>query len=102
MLGPLANYFQTLPLPANSYNGTYDLRLVALSYIVAVFASYIALDMTGRLRDRNNTKTSGLLWLLGGAIAMGSGIWSMHFIGMLSFSIPGLTAVPAILADLHH
>lgn len=84
-------YFQAHPCSLDQYIGTYDLRLVALSYMVAVFASYIALDMTGRLRDRNNTPTSTLLWLIGGAIAMGSGIWSMHFIGMLSFKIPGIT-----------
>ena len=58
--------------------------------MVAVFASYIALDLTGRLRDRNNTQMSSLLWLIGGAVAMGAGIWSMHFIGMLSFKIPGI------------
>lgn len=86
----LAEFFQTAPLPLDRYNGIYDLRLVALSYMMAVFASYIALDLTGRLRDRNNTQASSLLWLLGGAIAMGAGIWSMHFIGMLSFTIPGL------------
>jgi NO-binding membrane sensor protein with MHYT domain len=86
----LTQFFQTLPLPNNRYFGSYDMRLVTLSYLVAVFASYIALDMVGRLRDKNNTYRSSMLWLLGGAIAMGSGIWSMHFIGMLSFHIPGL------------
>lgn len=91
MLESLSNFFQFLPLPVDRYNGIYDIRLVTLSYVVAVFASYIALDMVGRLRDKNNTETSSLFWLLGGAIAMGAGIWSMHFIGMLSFRIPGLT-----------
>lgn len=91
MFPVLSDYFQLGPLPLDRYTGFYDLRLVALSYLVAVFASYIALDFTGRLRDRNNTKKSILLWLLGGAIAMGAGIWSMHFIGMLSFKIPGIT-----------
>jgi len=91
MFEKLVDYFQTGPLPADQYFGVYDLRLVALSYMVAVFASYIALDLTGRLRDRNNTRTSSLLWLIGGSIAMGAGIWSMHFIGMLSFKIPGIT-----------
>ena len=85
-----SDFFQLGSLPLDRYHGVYDLRLIILSYLVAVFASYIAVDLTGRLRDRNNTKTSSLLWLLGGAIAMGSGIWSMHFIGMLSFTIPGL------------
>ncbi len=85
------DFFQGLILPANRLNGYYDLRLVLLSYLVAVFASYIALDLTGRLRDRTNSQMISLIWLFGGAIAMGAGIWSMHFIGMLSFSIPGLT-----------
>lgn len=84
------NYFQTNFLPADRLIGIYDLRLVLLSYLVAVFASYIALDLTGRLRDRTNTKIADILWLIGGSIAMGSGIWSMHYIGMLSFSIPNV------------
>ena len=86
-----ADFFQTAAIPANYLTGTYDIRLVILSFMVAVAASYIALDLTGRLRDINNTRTSKLLWLFCGSIAMGSGIWTMHFIGMLSFTIPGLT-----------
>lgn len=87
----LTEFFQSIPLPTNRLFGIYDPRLVVLSYMVSVFASYIALDLTRRLRDRTNTKISSLLWLLGGSIAMGSGIWAMHFIGMLSFTIPSLT-----------
>jgi NO-binding membrane sensor protein with MHYT domain len=87
----LDQFFQLQALPADHYTGIYDLRLVVLSYMVAVFASYIALDLTGRLRDHNSNETASRLWLLGGAIAMGAGIWSMHFIGMLSFTIPGLS-----------
>ena len=66
--------------------GTYDLRLVALSVVIAIFASYAALDLAGRV-----TATQGRsrrFWLLGGATAMGLGIWSMHYIGMLAFSMP--------------
>src|SRR5688572_11015137 len=84
-------FFQLQALPVGHYTGIYDPRLVILSYLVAVFASYVALDLTGRLRDQNNDETTNRLWLLGGAIAMGAGIWSMHFIGMLSFAIPGLS-----------
>jgi NO-binding membrane sensor protein with MHYT domain len=84
-------FFQLNALPMNQLNGVYDSKLVILSILVAVMASYIALDFTGRLRDRNNTPKDIRMWLLGGAIAMGAGIWSMHFIGMLSFTIPGLT-----------
>jgi NO-binding membrane sensor protein with MHYT domain len=86
-----SNFFQLLPIPSDQLNGFYDPKLVLLSFVVATSASYIALDLAGRLRDVSNTPTSKILWLVGGAIAMGSGIWSMHFIGMLSFTIPGLT-----------
>jgi len=83
----LQAYFQLGPISSNAMYGTYDWRLVLLSYLVATFASYIALDMTGRLRDENNTLAVSFYWLVGGAIAMGAGIWSMHFIGMLAFQL---------------
>ena len=65
---------------------SYDYRLVVLSVVIAIFASYAALDLAGR-----TTAASGrvrLAWLVGGATAMGVGIWSMHYIGMLAFSLP--------------
>jgi NO-binding membrane sensor protein with MHYT domain len=87
----ISNFFQLTTLSGDHYLGFYDYRLVILSFLVAMSASYVALDITGRLREISNTIATTQLWLIGGAIAMGSGIWSMHFIGMLSFSIPGLT-----------
>ena len=66
--------------------GSYDYRLVALSVLIAVFASFAALDLAGR-----TTAASGRVrfaWLAGGAMAMGAGIWSMHYIGMLAFTLP--------------
>lgn len=89
----LADFFQLSSIPANQMLGSYDLRLVLLSYCVATFASYIALDIAGRLRDIGNSTASCLLWILGGAFAMGAGIWSMHFIGMLAFTIPGMDMI---------
>jgi len=83
----LSDFFQFSSIPTNTLSGTYDFRLVLLSYFVATMASYIALDMAGRLRDIDNTKLSSTLWLLGGSLAMGAGIWSMHFIGMLAFQM---------------
>ena len=64
----------------------YDQRLVALSVVVAIFASYTALDLAGRVSD--SRWENSLLWLVGGGISMGLGIWSMHFIGMLAFHLP--------------
>ena len=66
--------------------GTYDQQLVVVSVIIAMAASYAALDLAGRV-----TASSGrarVIWLLGGACAMGLGIWSMHYIGMLAFILP--------------
>ena len=87
----LANFFQTLPLPADQMFGVYDIRLVVLSFLMATCASFIALDITGRLRDVGNTELVSMLWVAGGSVAMGAGIWSMHFIGMLAFTMPDMT-----------
>jgi len=65
--------------------GSYDPILVVLSVVIAIGAGYTALDMTGRV-----SLSQGLaqkLWLAGGAFALGLGIWSMHFTGMLAFQV---------------
>jgi two-component system sensor histidine kinase/response regulator len=66
--------------------GTYDPLVVALSMLVAVSASYAALDLAGRVTAARGRARAA--WTAGGAAAMGIGIWSMHFIGMLAFSLP--------------
>lgn len=67
-------------------HGSHDPVLVVFSYIVAVVASYTALDLTGRISTAERIRR--WLWLLFGAAAMGLGIWSMHFVAMLAFSLP--------------
>jgi two-component system sensor histidine kinase/response regulator len=79
---------------------SYDYRLVALSVFIAVLASYAALDLAGRVTSaRGKSRT---LWLTCGAIAMGIGIWSMHYIGMLAFRLPVPVQYdwPTVLASL--
>jgi len=83
--------------------GSYDFSLVALSILVACFASYSALDLGGRVRVSRGWARTG--WLAIAAIAMGGGIWSMHFIAMLAFIMPmtvsfdlGLTAFSLVVA----
>jgi len=66
--------------------GTYNLWLVSASLLVAMLASYTALDMAGRVTATRGR--TGNAWLAGGSVAMGIGIWSMHFVGMLAFSLP--------------
>lgn len=67
---------------ASSYNSL----LVLFSLLVAILASYTALEMAGHVSSAQGRAAHW--WLFGGACAMGTGIWSMHFIGMLAFSLP--------------
>jgi len=87
----------SLDLPMN---GTYDYRLVALSVVIAVMASYAALDLGGRVTSARGQ--ARYLWLSGGATAMGIGIWSMHYVGMLAFHLPVPTEYdwPTVLLSL--
>jgi NO-binding membrane sensor protein with MHYT domain len=83
--------------------GTYDPYLVALSILVACFASYTALDLGGHVGATRGVARR--VWLVAAAITIGGGIWSMHFIGMLAFVMPipmsydlGLTALSLLVA----
>jgi two-component system NtrC family sensor kinase len=69
-----------------SLANSYDYRLVALSVIIAITASYAALDLGGRVTASRGAVQ--LSWLTGGSLAMGMGIWSMHYIGMLAYDLP--------------
>jgi NO-binding membrane sensor protein with MHYT domain len=83
---------------------THDPKLVLASVIIACIASYGALSTAGRIAT-----TGKRGWLLCGALAMGAGVWTMHFIAMLAFKLPVqvtydftltfLSTIPAILAS---
>jgi len=80
--------------PATAYPGAYNAGLVALSVVVATLAAFVALSISGRIVAANS-RGAKWAWAGAGAIAMGGGIWSMHFIGMLAFSLPcGVTYAP--------
>ncbi|MES1024309.1 MHYT domain-containing protein [Gloeocapsa sp. BRSZ] len=64
----------------------HDLGLVFLSIAIAIVASYTALSLSGRVTVAVGRIRK--LWLSGGAIAMGIGIWAMHFIAMLAYNLP--------------
>jgi NO-binding membrane sensor protein with MHYT domain len=66
--------------------GSYDDRVVVLSIFIAISASYAALDLCGRISAARGWARPA--WLVGGALALGVGIWSMHFTGMLAFRLP--------------
>jgi two-component system, sensor histidine kinase and response regulator len=65
---------------------SYDSRLVVLSVAIAMCAAYAALDLAGRTAAARGPFR--LAWLFGGAAAMGLGIWSMHYTGMLALRLP--------------
>lgn len=65
--------------------GSHDLGIVALSYLIASLAGFVAIAFASRMLARESNR---LPWLIGGALAMGTGIWSMHFVGMTAFSLP--------------
>ena len=85
--------------------GSYSPSLVVISLFVAILASYTALDLAGRIAT---TKGRAVwYWMSGGAMAMGVGVWSMHFIGMLALRLPfalgfdvGITALSLLIAVL--
>src|SRR6202051_1343829 len=83
--------------------GAHNPYLVVLSILIASFASYTALDLGGHVGAARGLARR--MWLVAAAITMGGGIWSMHFVAMLAFSMPipmsydiGLTAVSLVVA----
>jgi len=83
--GGLLSFLRLLDI--TPYRGTYDLPFVALSIGVAILSMYVALSVADRI-VATSRKSVRLIWNGVGAIVMGGGIWSMHFIGMLAFSLP--------------
>ncbi|SFF38049.1 PAS domain S-box-containing protein/diguanylate cyclase (GGDEF) domain-containing protein [Paenibacillus algorifonticola] len=79
-------------------HGTYDSSLIIFSYIIAVLASFAALD----LAEKVGISTGRKRWLgiTMGAVILGMGIWSMHFVGMMAFSLPVVVAYDLIVVLL--
>ncbi|MDQ1913692.1 EAL domain-containing protein [Paenibacillus sp. GD4] len=65
--------------------GSYNYYIVALSVVIAILASYSALNITAKISHAHGR--SQFFWLLAGAFVMGNGVWSMHFVGMLAFHL---------------
>lgn len=69
--------------------GTHQTNLVILSILIAVFASFTALSLASRVRAGQGRARQ--VWLVAAAVALGGGIWAMHFVAMLAFRLPGMT-----------
>jgi two-component system cell cycle sensor histidine kinase/response regulator CckA len=79
---------------------SYDALSVIASIMVAMLASFAALDLAGRVRSESGATRPG--WIVAGGMVMGLGIWSMHFVGMLAFhlSVPIQYDVPLMLLSM--
>ncbi|MFA9276646.1 MAG: MHYT domain-containing protein [Rhodoluna sp.] len=89
-----------LRLPEGSllYEGRYDLPMVLLSVVLAISAAYAALQVANVVRHTPGD-AARRIWTLLGGLCMGSGIWAMHFLGMLAFSLPcSVTFDPTVTA----
>jgi diguanylate cyclase (GGDEF)-like protein len=73
-------------MPSTLVDISYNHWVVALSFVIASFASYVALNLAKRVRSQDRAVAKA--WLIGGSVVMGTGIWSMHFIGMSAISLP--------------
>jgi len=103
----LATFFTIGRDPAQALPEAYNYWLVAVSYAIAALASFTFLQFADRIIELRGSLLR-LRWLVGGAIVMGGGIWSMHFVAMLAHVLPipvsydplitALSVVPAILA----
>jgi len=68
--------------------GIYDSKLVLLSLLVAIFSSWMGLQIAGQARQHGSQRGSQrTVFLLTGSVALGAGVWAMHFIGMLAFNL---------------
>ncbi|MES2830640.1 MAG: diguanylate cyclase [Pseudomonadota bacterium] len=92
------SYASETPFPATSevytyikesisMTGHYDSGLVFFSIFIAVIASFVTIDLSSRVAATRGSNAANY-WLVGGSISMGMGIWAMHFVGMLAFSLP--------------
>jgi NO-binding membrane sensor protein with MHYT domain len=79
---------RAIGMRAMTLEGAHDFALVALSIVLAVFASYTALDLASRARSSSGW--TYFAWHSAAAVAMGGGIWAMHFVAMLAYSMPGM------------
>ncbi len=89
----------TAPEDSLLYVGRYDPVLVTLSVAAAILASYTALLVSRRLLVAATTHARRL-WTAAGGLAMGAGIWAMHFVGMLAFSLPCATTYDPLVTLL--
>ena len=74
---------------------SYSTSLVLLSIGIAILGAYVAVEIAQRVAATSGRRR--ILWTYAGALALGLGIWSMHFVGMLALQMSGLVWYDALL-----
>jgi len=77
---------------------SYSVGLVLFSIVVATLGAYVAVEVAQRVRADHGRRR--ILWTCGGALSLGLGIWSMHFVGMLALQLPVLIWYDALFIFL--
>lgn len=86
-MGVFDSFFTDASAAAPYLQGTHHIGLVALSLFVSIFSATMALQ-TAQVAGRTESPLYRHVAVGTGAIALGGGIWTMHFIGMLAFELP--------------
>jgi diguanylate cyclase (GGDEF)-like protein len=94
---------------STAFIAKYDYTLVIVSYLIACLSAYIAWNMAELYRYESNLQKK-LMWVTGGGLVMGCGIWAMHFVAMLAYKLPVainydinmtiLSMLPAVVASI--
>lgn len=92
----------------NALSLDYNYWLVLCSFLVAWMGTYAGLTIVISIQS-SVSRFAKAAWLVAGSLTLGCSVWSMHYIGMLAFTLPvptqhhmGLTLisiVPAVLAS---
>ena len=80
----MSNFSSTHPI----WTGSYDVNLILAAGLVAILCSYLALLLILTRTDSGRERECLHLRLLGAAVAMGAGVWCMHFVAMSAYRLP--------------
>lgn len=82
----MLNDFFIAYTPLNAVDGSYNILLVLVSYMVASFGAYASLNLAIGISRSESRPVRNLMHFLG-ACALGGSVWSMHFIGMAAYEM---------------
>ena len=85
----MLDHIRILPFGGNlsgTLTGVYNFNLVPLSLLMSIVGAYVALEIASKIA-RSQAVENRSVWLWGGALALGLGAWSMHFVGMNAFEL---------------